>query len=181
MLEQTGPIPHLLDQRLLDQRSFRDVLGRFTTGVVLVTAQAAHGPVGMAVNSFTSVSLDPPLIALCAANTSTTWPDIRATGGFAVSILGDQHADLCRLFSKRGADRFAGRDWAVTRAGHPIPADGLGWLDCAISVIHPAGDHEIVVASAAEGALADAAHAPDPLVLHAGRFRELIDRADRLS
>ncbi|MFJ8646159.1 flavin reductase family protein [Streptomyces sp. NPDC093546] len=166
MLQQTEPVQHPLDQR-----SFRDILGRFTTGVVLVTAQAAHGPVGMAVNSFTSVSLDPPLIALCAAYTSTTWPDIRATGSFAVTILGERHAELCRLFSERGADRFTGRDWAYTRAGHPIPADGLAWLDCEITAIHPTGDHELVVASAAEGALAETA---EPLVFHAGRFRGLV-------
>lgn len=166
MLQQTEPL-----QQPLDQRSFRDILGRFATGVVLVTAQTAQGPVGMAVNSFTSVSLSPPLVALCAAHTSTTWPDIRAAGSFAVTILGEAHAELCRLFSRHGADRFAGRDWARTRAGHPIPADGLGWLDCEITVIHPAGDHELVIASAAEGALADSA---EPLVFHAGRFRGLL-------
>jgi 3-hydroxy-9,10-secoandrosta-1,3,5(10)-triene-9,17-dione monooxygenase reductase component len=167
MLEQTGPVPH----SPLDQRSFRDVLGRFPTGVVLVTAQAAHGPVGMAVNSFTSVSLDPPLVAVCAANTSTTWPAIRATGRFAVSILGDQHAELCRLFSEHGADRFAGRRWARSAAGHPVQADGPGWLDCEISAIHPAGDHELVIAKAAGGAVTDSAK---PLVFHAGRFRALV-------
>lgn len=156
---------------MLENRSFRDILGRFTTGVVLVTASSADGPVGMAVNSFTSVSLDPPLIALCAAFTSTTWPSIRATGSFAVSILGDQHEELCRTFSTRGAERFSGREWSATRSGHPIPADGLGWLDCSISAIHPAGDHELVIAAATDGAVSDAAN---PLVFHAGRFREFV-------
>ncbi|MEU6736552.1 flavin reductase family protein [Streptomyces physcomitrii] len=156
---------------MLEQRSFRDILGRFTTGVVLVTAQTKEGPAGMAVNSFTSVSLEPPLVALCAAHTSTTWPAIRETGGFAVTILGDQHADLCRLFATHGAERFAGRQWGLTSAGHPLPADGLGWLDCRITDIHPAGDHELVVAETVAGALTDSA---GPLVFHAGRFRELI-------
>ncbi|WP_035805224.1 flavin reductase family protein [Kitasatospora mediocidica] len=156
---------------MLSQSSFRTILGRFTTGVVLVTTTTPNGPVGMAVNSFTSVSLEPPLIALCAALTSTTWPSIRETGGFAVSILGEQHEDLCRVFSTRGADRFSGGDWTSSRDGHPIPADALGWLDCRISTIHPAGDHELVIATAADGAVADAA---GPLVFHGGRFRELI-------
>ncbi|MEC4020643.1 flavin reductase family protein [Streptomyces sp. H27-D2] len=155
---------------MLEQRSFRDILGRFTTGVVLVTAQTRRGTVGMAVNSFTSVSLDPPLVALCAAYTSTTWPDIREAGSFAVTILGDQHAELCKLFSTKGVDRFSGREWAFTRAGHPIPADGLGWLDCRITTIHPAGDHELVIAEATEGALTDGS---GPLVFHAGRLTEL--------
>jgi flavin reductase (DIM6/NTAB) family NADH-FMN oxidoreductase RutF len=156
---------------VLAQRSFRDVLGRFTTGVVLVTAQTPHGPVGMAVNSFTSVSLDPPLVAVCAAFTSTTWPAIREAGAFAITILGDQHEDLCRTFSTRGAERFRGRDWAFTRAGHPMPADGLGWLDCCIRAIHPVGDHELVIAEAIEGAVADRG---GPLVFHAGRFTGLV-------
>ncbi|WP_410534776.1 flavin reductase family protein [Streptomyces sp. KL2] len=166
MLQQTGQVP-----ASLDQRSFRDILGRFATGVVLVTTQTAHGPVGMAVNSFTSVSLDPPLIALCAGRTSTTWPDIRAAGKFAVSILGERHEELCRLFSTPGANRFSGREWARTQAGHPIPADGLGWLDCEITVIHQVGDHELVVASADRGALTDTGR---PLVFQAGRFRALV-------
>ncbi|MGW0964758.1 flavin reductase family protein [Streptomyces sp. NPDC002516] len=156
---------------MLEQRSFRNILGRFTTGVVLVTAQTPAGPVGMAVNSFTSVSLDPPLIALCAASTSTTWPAIREEGSFAVTILGGQHAQLCRTFATKGADRFGEGAWDATRAGHPIPEDGLAWLDCRITALHQAGDHELVIAEALEGAITDD---QGPLVFHAGRFAELI-------
>ncbi|HEX2418946.1 MAG TPA: flavin reductase family protein [Micromonosporaceae bacterium] len=155
---------------MLAPRSFRTVLGRFTTGVVLVTAQTRNGRMGMTVNSFTSVSLEPPLVALCAAFTSTTWPGIRATGGFAVTILGDQHEDLCRTFSTRGVERFAGREWTRTRAGHPTLPDGLAWLDCRITAVHQVGDHELVIAEAVEGGVTDQAH---PLVFHAGRFAGL--------
>lgn len=87
-----------------------------------------------------------------------------------MTILGDRHAELCRLFSTKGADRFAAGDWSTTRAGHHIPADGLGWLDCRITTVHPAGDHELVIAEALEGALTEQA---DPLVFHAGRFTAL--------
>lgn len=156
---------------MLAQRPFRNVLGRFTTGVVLVTASTGTGPAGLTVNSFTSVSLEPPLVALCAAYASITWPAIRATGGFGVSILGDQHEELCRTFSKRGADRFTGRDWAATPAGHPMPADSLGWLDCRITRIHPAGDHELVIAEAIDGAVTGDGR---PLVFQAGRFTSLV-------
>jgi flavin reductase (DIM6/NTAB) family NADH-FMN oxidoreductase RutF len=155
---------------VLGQRSFRDVLGRFPTGVVLVTAATPDGPLGMAMNSFASVSLDPPLIVVCAATTSTTWPGIRAAGGFAVTMLGSEHAGLCRLFSTRGAERFAGREWSTTPAGHPVLADGLAWLDCRISTVHPAGDHELVLALALTGAVVD--HRA-PLVFHAGRYTAL--------
>ncbi|KAB2384845.1 flavin reductase family protein [Actinomadura montaniterrae] len=152
------------------QRSFRDVLGRFTTGVVLVTAKTPTGPAGMAANSFTSVSLDPPLIALCAARTSTTWPAVRAAGGFAVTILGDEHEDVCRTFAARDTDRFAGRDWAQTPAGHPLLPDGLAWLDCEIEAIHPAGDHELVIARATCWSIAQDR---GPLIFHSGRYTRL--------
>jgi flavin reductase (DIM6/NTAB) family NADH-FMN oxidoreductase RutF len=152
------------------KRSFRDVLGRFTTGVVLVTAQTPGGPAGLTANSFTSVSLDPPLIALCAARSSTTWPAIRAVGAFAVTILSDRHEQVCRTFATRGADRFADREWSPSPAGHPVLADGLGWLDCAIEELHPAGDHELVIARAVRWSGA----APgSPLVFHSGRYARL--------
>lgn len=160
---------------MLSPRSFRDILGRFTTGVVLVTARTDTGPVGMAVNSFTSVSLAPPLIAVCAAISSTTWPLIRSTDAFAVTILGDRHRDLCTLFSTHGADRFVG-EWGVTPAGHPLVSDCLGWLDCAITAGYEAGDHELVLARAVAGAVtAD----DSPLVFHAGRFAALAEGAAR--
>ncbi|HEX6473258.1 MAG TPA: flavin reductase family protein [Streptosporangiaceae bacterium] len=152
------------------QRSFRDVLGRFATGVVLVTARTAHGPAGMTANSFTSVSLDPPLIALCAAYTSTTWSCIRAVGAFAVTILGDEHEEVCRTFATRGADRFAGRAWTQTPAGHPLLPDGLGWLDCEIETLHPAGDHELAIARATRWSTAADRR---PLIFHSGRYTRL--------
>ncbi|NEA21713.1 flavin reductase [Actinomadura bangladeshensis] len=152
------------------RRSFRDVLGRFTTGVVLITARSQDGPAGMAANSFTSVSLDPPLIAVCAAHTSTTWPSIRATGGFAVTILGDADRDVCAAFATPGADRFSGRPWDRTPAGHPLLPTGLAWLDCRIDTIHQAGDHELVIARATTWSLAGDA---DPLVFHSGRYTRL--------
>lgn len=157
---------------MLAQRPFRDILGRFTTGVVLVTARTDEGPVGMAVNSFTSVSVSPPLIAVCAAATSITWPQIRAAGGFAVTILGDRHRDLCTRFSTRGADRFVG-EWNTTPMGHPLAVDCLGWLDCVIDEIHEAGDHELAIARATDGAVTGQAGEARPLVFHAGRFTAL--------
>jgi 3-hydroxy-9,10-secoandrosta-1,3,5(10)-triene-9,17-dione monooxygenase reductase component len=158
---------------MLGQRAFREVLGRFATGVVLVTARTGHGPAGMTVNAFMSVSLDPPLVAVGAANSSVTWPSIRATGGFAVAVLGDQHEELCRTFSTRGAPRFAEpSEWAQTGQGHLVPQDALAWLDCWITRIHPAGDHELVLAEALAGAIGGA-EPGQPLIFHTGRFTGL--------
>lgn len=155
---------------MLTSRSFRDVLGRFPTGVVLLTAGTGDGPVGMAANSFTSVSLDPPLVAVCAAESSTTWPAIRAHGAFAITILGDRHGDICATFATKGADRFSGITWEKSPGGHPLLRGGLGWLDCEIDTIHPAGDHELVVARATCWSLA---HDARPLVFHSGRYTRL--------
>ncbi|MER5310199.1 flavin reductase family protein [Streptomyces sp. NPDC002773] len=159
---------------MLTQRSFRDVLGCFGTGVVLVTAESDRGPVGMAVNSFTSVSLDPPLIAFCAALTSTTWPAVRATGGFAITILSDTQEEVCRTFAARGADRFAVGEWARSAAGHPVAADGLGWLDCRIRSVQVAGDHELVIAEAVDWTVGADAR---PLIFHSGRYASLTERS----
>jgi flavin reductase (DIM6/NTAB) family NADH-FMN oxidoreductase RutF len=159
---------------VLTQRSFRDVLGCFSTGVVLVTAESDSGPVGMAVNSFTSVSLDPPLIAFCAALTSTTWPAIRATGGFAITILSNTQEEVCRAFSARDADRFAGRDWARTPAGRPVTADGLGWLDCRLRTVQVEGDHELVIAEAVDWSMGADAR---PLIFHSGRYTSLREQS----
>lgn len=160
---------------MLTQRSFRDVLGCFSTGVVLVTAEHDGAPVGMAVNSFTSVSLDPPLIAFCVALTSTTWPLIRATGGFAITILSDTQEEVCRVFSAHGADRFANGEWDRTPAGRAVTADGLGWLDCRIRTVQVEGDHELVIAEALDWSIGVRAK---PLIFHSGRFASLRERSD---
>src|SRR4051812_19366299 len=82
-------------------RRFRRVLGHVPTGVALITAMTPAGPAGMAVNSFTSVSLDPPLVSFCAARTSATWPLIQAAGSFGVNVLGEHHAEVSRRFAQK--------------------------------------------------------------------------------
>ncbi len=132
-----------------DQRAYRDLLGGYVTGVALVTALADGVPHGVAVNSFTSVSLDPPLVSFCAAYSSGTWPVIRDTGRFAVSILAEDQEPVSRVFARRGVDRFgdpATRDrFVAAPSGIPILRGSLGWLDCTITALHDAGDHELVL------------------------------------
>src|SRR6476619_3497919 len=89
-----------------NDRRFRDVFGHFATGVTIITAMDAGEPVGMAANSFTSLSLDPPLVLFCVAHRSSTWPRTVEGRKFAVNILGGQHEPLSRLFAQKGADRF---------------------------------------------------------------------------
>lgn len=129
----------------VDPALFRQVLGCYATGVVVVAAMVDGTPQGLAVNSFTSVSLDPPLVAFCAARTSSTWPALRESGSVAVSILSAEQEQACRVFARKGADRFAGVHWTPSPAGHPVLDDALAWLDLTAEQIHPAGDHELVI------------------------------------
>jgi flavin reductase (DIM6/NTAB) family NADH-FMN oxidoreductase RutF len=149
---------------------FRRILAQFPTGVAVVSAEVAGRPHGMAVNSFTSVSLDPCLVSFCAAHTSSTWPHLRQATGFTVSILGSGHEELCRLFARRDADRYADASaWTTGPSGHPVLTDALAWLDCRTVAVHPAGDHDLVIAEVRDGATGDGS----PLVFFRGRFTTL--------
>lgn len=137
--EAPGPAP------AIDPLHFRNVLGHFATGVTIITADNGGELVGMSANSFTSVSLDPPLVAFCAAYSSTTYPHIRAAGRFCVNVLDEDQTDVARLFAARGVDRFAEIDWERSPEGNAIIEGALAWVDCTIEAEHDAGDHVIVV------------------------------------
>lgn len=125
--------------------TFREVLGHFPTGIVVVTALRAGRPSGMSVNSFTSVSLEPPLVSFCPARDSATWSDIEAAGRFCVNLLRHDQARLARQFAERGDGRFADVAWQLSPGGAPRLADTVGWLDCRIERAVEAGDHLIVL------------------------------------
>lgn len=129
----------------IDDARFRQVLGRFATGVTVVTGLAGGAPVGLAVNSFTSVSLEPALVAFCVAKASRTWPSLRSAGSFCVNILAEHQEALSRVFAGRPPDRFLGVGWRPGPSGAPILSDVLAWIDCTVVAEHDAGDHLIVV------------------------------------
>ncbi len=151
-----------------DARSFRDALGRFATGVAFITAAPDGEPAGLIVNSFTSVSLEPPLVSFSPARSSLTWSRMRRAGRFGVNVLGRQHERFAVRATPAGADRFAGLDWEHGRGGVPLLTDALASLECEIVAEHPAGDHWIVV-----GRVDDLRVSPfdEPLVFLAGAFR----------
>jgi len=148
-------------------RRFRHVLGHVPTGVALITASTPAGPVGMAVNSFTSVSLDPPLVSFCAAHTSSTWPLVRAAGAFSVNVLGEDHSEVSRLFARKGADRFAGLSHRPGATGAPVLDGVAAHLDCELYAEHAAGDHVIVLGRVVH---LDADQGVRPLVFHGGNY-----------
>ena len=146
---------------------FREVLGHLPTGVVVVTANHASGPVGMSSNSFTSVSLRPPLVLFCPAKASQTWPKIAETALFCVNIFAAHHEEVSRRFSQRGIDRFAGVAWHERPTG-PALDDAVAWIECATDAVYEAGDHRIVV-GAVRRLEVNTAQA-DPLVFLRGRY-----------
>jgi flavin reductase (DIM6/NTAB) family NADH-FMN oxidoreductase RutF len=153
-----------------DLRSFRDALGRFATGIAFVTAAPDGEPAGLIVNSLTSVSLEPPLIAFCPSRSSLTWMRMRRAGRFAVNVLGSQHERFARRAVPAGADRFTGLDWEPGRGGAPLVTDALASLECEIVAEHPSGDHWIVVGRVDELRIPPLT---EPLVFFAGEFGEL--------
>jgi 3-hydroxy-9,10-secoandrosta-1,3,5(10)-triene-9,17-dione monooxygenase reductase component len=145
---------------------FRRVLSSYPTGVVVVCADSPSGPVGMSCNSFTAVSLSPPLIAVCPADTSTTWPGIRATGRFCVSVLASDSAEICAQFARKGADRFAGVD-VRPRSHGPAIGNAVAWLDCELYDEIRAGDHTIALGRVVALEMREEAA---PLVFWASRY-----------
>jgi flavin reductase (DIM6/NTAB) family NADH-FMN oxidoreductase RutF len=154
----------------ISHTELRRVLGAFPTGVTALAGLVDGLPVGMAANSFTSVSLDPPLVSVCVATTSQTWPLLRRAARIGVSVLSHAQEEASRRLATRGADRFAGLAWYPTEDGAVLLAGASAWLDCSVQREIRAGDHEIVLLSV-HGLDTDPA-AP-PLVFHASRYRRL--------
>ncbi len=130
---------------MVDLATFRQVLGHYPTGVsVVTTVEAGGAPAGMVVGSFTSVSLDPPLVGFLPDAKSTSWPRIERTGRFCVNILAHGQEPLCRTFAMKGGDKFAGLAWRASPAGLPILEGVVAWIDCDLDAVHLAGDHFFV-------------------------------------
>lgn len=129
------------------QRAFRDVLGHFPTGVVLVTGIAEDGkPVGMILGSFTSVSLDPPIVAFLPARESSTFKRLQTVSQFCVNVLAADQTEVCRAFSRKDVnDKFAGFAWRPSASGAPILDGVVASIDCTLDRVLEAGDHFIVL------------------------------------
>lgn len=155
-----------------DSGHFRSVLGHFPTGVTIVTGMQADQPMGFTIGSFTSVSLDPPLVGFLPQTDSTTWHSMEASGSFCVNVLSDKQSDLCWKFAKSGTEdtRFEGVRWHAAPSGSPVIDRAVAWIDCSVEDVYTMGDHHFVLGRV--GALdADANHdglPPQPLVFYRG-------------
>ena len=149
-------------------RRFRDVLGRFASGVTVVTSVSNGEPVGMTCQSFSSVSLDPPLVLFVPARTSRAWPLMQRSGRFCVNFLAADQAELSNQMASRGGDKFAGVSWRPAEgSGSPVLDGVLGHVDCTIHEVHEAGDHYIVIGRVLELAEAEA---DEPLLFYRGAY-----------
>ena len=154
-----------------DPRTLRDALGCFATGVTVVTCLQPNGaPAGLTVNSFTSVSLDPPLLLVCLARQAASAAALTEASHFAVNVLqtGQQPASI--TFSTRVEDRFGATPWSCGEGGAPILEESLGVFECDRYAVHDGGDHHILVGRVVKASF-DAGL--DPLLYFRGRYRRL--------
>jgi len=151
-----------------DAAKFRQTLGHYPTGVCAITATQADGtPVAMIVGSFTSVSLEPPLVAFFPDKSSSSWAKIAECSGFCVNVLADDQGDLCRTLASKDPDKFSGVPYRLSELGAPILDRTLAWVDCSFHAVHEAGDHFIVVG---EVHALDLHHPGAPLLFHKGSY-----------
>lgn len=160
-------------QQTIDSATFRAVMGRFATGVTVVTTCNGPQRYGITVNAFCSVSLDPPLVLVCIERTSMVRDILARSGFFAVNLLSEAQQDLSTCFASNTDERhlnFCHADSHVEATGAPVLDDTLGYVDCRVVNIFPGGDHDIFIGQVeALGASGDSR----PLLYYRSRYRQL--------
>ena len=153
--------------RIVDPQVMREVMGHFASGVTVVTADTDAGPIGFTCQSFSSLSLDPPLVAFAPARSSRTWPRLREIGRFCVNVLSEGQDDVSQNFARSAPDKFAGVPWNPSAHGAPVLDDVVAWIDGELWAEYDGGDHTIVVAR-----VLDLGASPDrrPLLYHRGSY-----------
>lgn len=152
-------------------RAFRDALGRYPTGVTVVTVASAEGPMGFLANSFASVSMDPPLVLWSPAKSSSRFAHYSAAPHFSIHVLANEHGDWLTRFSRTGSG-FHGLSHEVTAEGVPAIHGALARFDCAQHATHEGGDHLIVVGRVIRAAFRPGA----PLVFSQGAYGDFVAR-----
>ena len=154
----------------LDPDSFRAVLGRFATGVTVVTCIGDDGQdYGMTVSAFCSVSLVPPLVLVCIGHAASAHAPLTAASHFAVNVLSASQEPLARRFADTGEQRFAGVGYRRGERGPALLDDALASLECRRVALHTAGDHDVIIGEAERTTLKDAR----PLLYYRGGFAQL--------
>lgn len=161
-----SPTPGRDAEPAIEASTLRTVLGHFATGVVVVAGTGNDGPAGLTCQSFFSLSLDPPLVAVAPARTSASWPAIHESGAFCINVLAAGQEALARVFAKSGGDKFAGVAWERTTTGSPRLEGVLAWIDCRFIEAHDGGDHHLII-----GRIVDLGTSPqEPLLFYRAAF-----------
>ncbi len=157
-----------------DEARFKQAMSTFATGVTIVSGLEDGHPVGFTCQSFISLSIDPPFVAVAPARTSTSWPRIARAGTFCVNVLADHQSHICEGFAVSGGDKFQGVAWHPAPAtGAPVLEGSLAWVDCRVELVHDAGDHELIIGRVLDLGLGDVDGSP--LVFYRSRFATLAE------
>ncbi len=161
-----------MSELIIEAATFRQVLGNYPTGVAAITAMTDAGqPVGMVVGTFTSVSLDPPLVGFLPDKSSSTWPLIEAAGHFAVNVLASDQTALCRQLAGKG-DKFADVEFTISRHGLPLLPEVIVAIECRVHSVTDAGDHYFVLGHVLG---LEAKREGDPMLFFQGRYGGFAD------
>ncbi|SNQ47679.1 NADH-FMN oxidoreductase RutF, flavin reductase (DIM6/NTAB) family [Frankia canadensis] len=154
----------------VDEACFRDVVSRFASGIVVVTAQVDGRPVGLTCQSFTSLSLVPPMVLFCPSKTSTSWPMVAAAEAICINILSEGQDQVSNGFARSGANKFAGVDWSLLANGAPALHEAAAHLGARVAETYDGGDHHIVTCHVE---FLRARDERDPLLYYRSRYRRL--------
>lgn len=154
-------------RHIVEPEQMREVLGHFASGVTVVTALTGEGPIGFTCQSFSSLSLEPPLVVFAPGRSSTTWPRLRDLGRFCVNVLAEGQDDVSQNFARSGVDKFEGVRWTSSAGGSPVLDGVVAWIDAALWAEYDGGDHTLVAAQVLDlGADAERR----PLLFHRGAY-----------
>ena len=157
-----------MSEMVIEAAAFRQVLGYYPTGVSAITAMGKDGqPIGMVVGTFTSVSLDPPLVGFLPDKSSSTWPRLQAAGRFCVNVLASDQGDVCRQIAGKGPDKFAEVEYTVSDHDLPVVSNALATIECALHSVTDAGDHYFVLGRVLR---LEAVRDADPMLFFRGRY-----------
>lgn len=157
-----------MSQAIIDPARFRQVLGSYPTGVCIITAlDGEDNPAGLLVGTFTSVSLDPPLVGFLPDKTSSSWPKIEQAGHFCVNVLASDQQHVCRQMAVKGPDKFSGVEYTLSGNRLPVIADAIACIECRVHSVNEAGDHWFVLG---EVLGMETTRDSEPMLFHRGRY-----------
>ena len=155
-----------------DSKLQRKIMGRFATGVTVVTTAGSRGMGGLTANAVASLSLDPPLVLVAVDKRAGSYPEIKENGCYAANILSADQEEISKRFATPGPKDFSGLKWKVAVTGAPIIEDSLGFVDCRLADILPGGDHDIFIGEIVAGDVRDDGQ---PLLYFSGKYHRLAE------